>query len=124
MVRLDGLRVFVVEDEFLLSLSLQDDLADAGCSVIGPYATLAAAIEASRRETFDIAVLDVNLDGQPSYPVADELRRRGIPFVLLTGYGIADLPERLAGAPHVSKPYDPNVLLEVIGRAAPRPLPT
>jgi DNA-binding response OmpR family regulator len=121
---LKGLRVFVVEDEFLISLSLQEDLADAGCIVVGPHSTLSMAIEASRTEAFDIAVLDVNLNGEPSYPLVDELRMRGIPFVLLTGYGAADLPERLGSAPRLPKPYDPAILLAVIERAAPRPPPT
>ena len=118
MRQLEGLRVFVVEDEFLLSLALEDDLVTAGCSVVGPFSTLASAIEASRREPFDLAILDVNLHGEAIFPLADELRERGVPFVLLTGYGAADLPQRFTASPRLSKPYDPAVLVGEVLRAS------
>ena len=61
---LDGLRVLIVEDEFLLAMSLEDDLRSAGCAPIGPFANLADATQATRREEFDLAILDVNLNGR------------------------------------------------------------
>ena len=91
---MNGLRVLIVEDEFLLAMSLEDDLVSAGCSPVGPFSNLASAIEATRREEFDLAILDVNLNGEPIYPLADELLSRRKPFVLVTGYGAASLPER------------------------------
>jgi DNA-binding NtrC family response regulator len=117
----DGLRVLVVEDEVLLALALEDDLVSAGCTVIGPFRTLASATEACRRERFDLATLDVNLGGELVYPLADELVARRMPFVLITGYGSADLPERFRTLPRLTKPYDPVVLIREIRRAMARP---
>jgi CheY-like chemotaxis protein len=88
--------------------------------VVGPFSTLAGAIEASSTEQFDLAILDVNLNGVPIFPLADQLRGQGKPFILLTGYGAADLPERFAKAPRVGKPCDPAILLKEIQRAAPK----
>jgi DNA-binding response OmpR family regulator len=118
VAKLEGLRVLVVEDEFLIGLSLQEDLADAGCVVLGPFSTLATAAEALRQEQFDVAVLDVNLYGLPSFPLLEELDARSKPFILLTGYGAADLPKRFAAAPRVGKPYEPALLLKEVKRAA------
>ena len=64
----------------------------AGCAPIGPFANLADATQATRREDFDLAILDVNLDGEAIYPLAEELLSRAKPFVLLTGYGAESLP--------------------------------
>lgn len=105
-----GVRVFVVEDEILLALTLEDDLREAGFAMLGPYTTLANALQASRRENFDLALLDVNLHGEAVFPLADELIARNIPVVLLTGYGAADLPERFRVLPRLQKPYEPSVL--------------
>jgi len=114
-----GLRVLIVEDEFLLALSLEDDLVSAGCVTIGPFANLADATEATRREDFDLAILDVNLNGEVIYPLADELQSRAKPFVLLTGYGAESLPPHFRHLPRLPKPYDFASLLKEIGRALP-----
>ena len=116
---LDGLRVLIVEDEFLLAMSLEDDLVAAGCAPIGPFANLADAIEATRREEFDLAILDVNLNGEAIYPLAEELLSRRKPFVLLTGYGAESLPERFRRLPRLPKPYDLANLIKEMGRAVP-----
>lgn len=115
-----GKRVFVVEDEVLLALSLEDDLHDAGFSMLGPYTTLANALQASRYESFDLALLDVNLHGQAVFPLADELIARNVPVVLLTGYGAADLPERYRALPRLQKPYEPSMLLRELHRLVSR----
>lgn len=119
---LKGLRVLVVEDEFLLAISLQEDLQDLGCIIVGPFCDLTGAIEASRREAFDVAILDINVNGRPVYPLADELVARGLPALLLTGYGAADLPERFRAWPRVAKPYDLAVLAKEVARAAGKSL--
>jgi DNA-binding response OmpR family regulator len=109
-------RIFVAEDEFLLAVMLEDDLRQNGFAVVGPFTRLEQAREAAATEDFDLALLDVNMNGQMAYPVADTLVARQIPFIFLTGYGRAALPEHLRGARCVPKPYDPAVLIEEVKR--------
>src|SRR3712207_9125461 len=90
---LQGVRVLVVEDEAAISLLLEDMLLDFGCEVVGPAARLAAALDAVQRERLDLAILDVNVAGEPIYPGAEALLERSGPFVVFTGYrspGIQD----------------------------------
>jgi DNA-binding response OmpR family regulator len=114
---LEGLRILVAEDEFLLATQLEDELLAAGCDVLGPYPSVAEARQAVRDMTFDLALLDVNLRGELIFSVADELRARAIPILLLSGYSPANLPERFRTLPRVAKPYDQRVLLREIRRA-------
>ena len=113
------MRVLVAEDEFLLSIQLEDDLRTAGCSIVGPFSTLEKATLAARRERFDLAVLDINLNGDRVYPLADELWARGVPFIFLSGYLPADLPERFRKSPQIAKPHDPAALIKAIRAAVP-----
>lgn len=113
---LRGTRIMIVEDEVFFGIQIHDDLAAAGCAPLGPYTSLAAASAAVRQEKFDFAVLDLNLNGELAYPLADDLTGRGIPFLFLTGYGAATLPERLRSARRIAKPYDPAALLKEIAR--------
>lgn len=112
-------RIFVAEDEYLLALLLEDDLAAAGCHIVGPFTTLPAAIRAAHTQCFDGAVLDVNLHGEMVFPLADELMRSRIPFIFLTGYGVADLPRRFHEVPRIAKPHDPQVLARELGKLVP-----
>src|SRR3954453_5795965 len=84
-----GARVLVVEDEFLLACSLEDDLTAFGYAVVGPVSSVAAARERIGREAVDAAVLDVNLSGAMVFPLADELVALRIPIIFLSGYGLA-----------------------------------
>jgi CheY-like chemotaxis protein len=102
---LNGLRVLVVEDEAAISLLLEDMLLDFGCEVIGPAARLTAALEAVSREPIDLAILDVNVAGEPIYPVADALAERRIPFVFSTGYGSAGIKDAYRDRPVLQKPF-------------------
>ncbi len=111
---LSGKRILVVEDEFFLGYLLEEDLKAAGATVLGPMNTLARALESATSETFDVAILDVNLSGQMIYPAADKLRERGVPFMFLSGYGWADFPERFRETPRVAKPYELKVLMQVL----------
>lgn len=115
--RLQGLRVLIVEDEFLVGMLLEEDLRAAGCSLFGPIPDLAKAVEISRGQALDLAILDINLRGEMVYPLADELLARGVPVLFLSGYGSADLPERMRAVPRVAKPYEPGALLREIERA-------
>lgn len=102
---LTGCRILVVEDEAAISMLLEDMLLDFGCEVVGPAARLASALEMVREEAFDLAILDVNLAGEPIYPVAQALAERGLPFVFSTGYGSAGIAEAFRDRPVVQKPF-------------------
>jgi DNA-binding response OmpR family regulator len=78
---LEGLRVLVVEDDYLISLLFDDMLTSAGCVVVGPLPRLTDALEAAAKERCDAAVLDVNLGGERVYPVAKILAERHVPFI-------------------------------------------
>ncbi len=110
---LQGTRVLVVEDEALISMMLEDFLAEIGCEVVATAARLEEAIERARTVTIDVAVLDINLAGKVSYPVAEILLQRSIPFLFATGYGTAGLPETLRNAQVLSKPF----MLDQLSRA-------
>jgi DNA-binding response OmpR family regulator len=112
--KLDGIRILVVEDEFLVASLIQAVLEDAGCVVSGPIGRLSKAIDAARVDDCDAAVLDVNLGGQRVFPVAEELSRRHIPFVVVTGYATASLPAPLAGCPILRKPFRNQQLLSAL----------
>jgi two-component system, response regulator PdtaR len=113
-----GRLVLVVEDEFLIALDLEQLLRRHGWRVLGPAATVAAALRLLAGETPDVAVLDVDLRGEPVTPVAAELRARGVPFVLASAYGgHGPTAAALAGAPAVGKPTDERRLLAALARA-------
>jgi CheY-like chemotaxis protein len=102
---LQGRRVLVVEDELMIAMLVEDMLADLGCAVVGPAHELASALELAKEGGIDAALLDVNLAGQPVFPVADALRAKGIPSIFSTGYGEAGLRDCDAGAPVLQKPF-------------------
>src|SRR5689334_18479465 len=102
---LAGLRVLVVEDEFLVATLVEDMLTSAGCVVWGPIPRLAEALDAAHRGTFDAAVLDVNLSGDRIDPVADVLSRRNVPFFFVTGYSTGALPAVHGTRPRLCKPF-------------------
>ena len=101
---LDGRRVLVIEDESLVAMLIQDTLADIGCEVVGSASRFAEAISKASGLSFDVAILDVNLNGQQTFPIAEALSERGVAFVWATGYGEESLPESLK-APVLPKPF-------------------
>jgi CheY-like chemotaxis protein len=113
---LSGRRILVVEDEMLVSMLVTDILEDYGCIVLGPATRLQAALDAAARDTFDAALLDVNLAGSRVFPVADLLATRGIPFVFVSGYGDTDIDAPHEGRPVVQKPFSPDALGEALSR--------
>lgn len=112
---LQGLRVLVVEDEMMVSMLIEDMLADLGCTVVGPASRLEEAMDLAGSAELDCAVLDVNLGGQPIFPLADQLRERGAPFAFATGYGDAGLREVDRGTPVLQKPFREGDLARVLG---------
>lgn len=109
-------RILVVEDEMMIAMLLEDILADFGYEVVGPYARVAEAVDAARRQELDAAILDVNLDGERVYPVAEALDARSIPFLFATGYGEAALTGPWTGRLALRKPFHPNELGKLLSR--------
>ena len=115
---LAGLRLLVVEDMALVADMIREELVQAGAEVVGPVARLAAAEKAAQTEQLDGALLDVNLAGVWSFPVADVLRRRNIPFLLLTGYNVGTAwPIDMQTAPRLAKPFVPDELIRAVANA-------
>ena len=102
---LDGLTVLVVEDESIISFLLEDMLVTLGCGDVCHAGSVATALNRIGDEPPDIAVLDVNLAGEPAFPIAEALKELGVPFVFATGYGAAGLPLDWAAHPVVQKPF-------------------
>ncbi len=102
---LTGARVFVVEDEALVLLELEDLLADLGCKVAGSALRLEDALPLAQALQSDVAVLDVNVGGKRIDPVAEALASRDIPFIFVTGYERNVLPAAFQDRPLLTKPY-------------------
>ena len=95
--------VLLVEDEMMICLDIECMLKDFGCTVVGPAATVSKALTLIATEQIDLAMLDVNLGRERSYPIADRLTLLGIPFLLSTGYAEIDAP--YDACPKLQKPY-------------------
>jgi CheY-like chemotaxis protein len=104
---LAGRRILVVEDDPLIAMLEEDLMLRLGCEVIGPAATLAEALALAATSSPQGALLDVNLQGEAVFPVADLLARAGVPFVFVTGYGERGLPPAHAGRVTIQKPFNP-----------------
>lgn len=111
-------RILLAEDEMLVAMLLEDILIDQGHALIGPLAHLDRALQAAQHEAFDLAILDVNLNGQEIYPVAEVLMERGIPFAFSTGYGAQGLAERWQKHPTLQKPYHRDELYRMVDELA------
>jgi CheY-like chemotaxis protein len=115
----EGRRVLVVEDEMLIVLVIEETLLELGVEIVGPAAHLDAALRLAKEAPFDAAVLDINIGGGNSYPVADILLERRIPFVLCSGYGDWALETRHRNQLHLTKPFTASDLevrvLELLG---------
>jgi CheY-like chemotaxis protein len=103
--RFSGRRALLVEDEPIVAWLLKDMLVDLGCSVVGPAADVNQALAMIDAQSIDVAVLDVNLRGQMSYPIADVLVARGVPFVFSTGYDKDRLLDGYRTFPALQKPF-------------------
>lgn len=107
-------RVLIVEDEMLIGMLLEDMLADLGHEVVAVVPRLKDALAAVQSKTFDLAILDVHLQGESAFPVADALIARNVPFVFATGYGERGLPEAYRERPVLQKPFARDDLERVL----------
>lgn len=107
-------RVLIVEDEVLLAMDLEEMLTDIGHTVVGQATRVGKAIKLAREIDLDFAVLDINVAGTMSFPVADILRERGIPFAFATGYGVDGRRDGYRGLPVLQKPYAQGDLERII----------
>lgn len=108
------IRVLVVEDEQLIAMMTEDMLEEIGCRVVATAHSLSSAVELAQSVEMDLAVLDVNLKGQESYPVADQLRKQGVPVIFLTGFGERGIAERFKEVPVLTKPFTQDALREMV----------
>jgi DNA-binding NtrC family response regulator len=112
---LGGRRLLLVEDDYLIAADLAASLAEMGALVIGPMSSIDDALDAiASSDRIDAAVLDVNLNGQRIYPVADALREHDVPFVFTTGYEAEVLPPAYRAVPRCDKPIDISRLIELL----------
>lgn len=116
---LASLRVLVVEDDYFIADDMARALLSLGAELLGPVATGEEALALLSSESkIDIAVLDINLRGQPVFPLAEQLRAQNIPFVFATGYDEAAVPEAFSDVPRWEKPFDAHVLARMLPRLA------
>lgn len=115
---LAGCRILVVEDDMMIAMLIEDVLGDHGCRIVGPASRVATAMQLIAEEALDIALLDVNLNGEDSYPVAEELARLGVPFVFATGYGAGSVRQGYAPCAVLQKPFDPDELCTCLADVA------
>ena len=108
-------RALVVEDEVIVGMLLEDMLGELGCEVVAISTHLEEALQLARTLDFDFALLDINLDGKQSFPVADVLRERQVPFLFATGYGAKILKPPYSGTPTLQKPFQLGDLERMIG---------
>jgi CheY-like chemotaxis protein len=114
-----GKRIMVVEDEVIVAMLIEDMLVDLGYDVVALTTHLEEALTYARTMPLDLAVLDINLNGTMSFPVADVLRERGIPFVFATGYGTRVLQAPYTGTPTLQKPFQLTELQRTLALTEP-----
>jgi CheY-like chemotaxis protein len=113
-----GKRVLVVEDEMMIRMLLEGMLEDLGHSVAAEAGTIDEALALAKKADFDIALLDVNLNGKPITPVVQILVNRSLPFIFASGYGQRGVPDAYRGSPTLQKPFQVEALAEAIKAAS------
>lgn len=116
-----GKRVLVVDDEPMIRLLLDDMLTDLGYAMAAEAGRLEEALTVAKHGEFDLAILDVNLDGEPITPVVNVLIERGVPFVFVSGYARRGLPEEHRQMPLLQKPFQADGLARALAAVAAKP---
>jgi CheY-like chemotaxis protein len=115
-VSLKDKHVLIVEDQYLIATDLSSALAGLGGVIVGPVASSAAARAEMARTRIDLAFLDINLNHEMVFPLADELELRGIPFIFATGHNTAIVPERFKSKLRLEKPFTSLSVQEAVRR--------
>jgi CheY-like chemotaxis protein len=114
MTGVSGLKVFLVEDESLVALMIEDMLERLGCETVASISRVSKALESAAHMEIDLAILDVNVNGETVFPVAELLRSRQLPLIFSTGYGTNGLPNEFRGTPVLGKPFSDEELRRAI----------
>lgn len=115
-----GKRVLVVEDESMIRLLLDGMLTELGYTMAAEAGRLDEAVTMAKKGGFDLAILDVNLNGHPITPVVEILVERGVPFVFASGYGRRGIPEEFGRVPLLQKPFQADALALALAAVAPK----
>ena len=110
-------RILIVEDEYLIRLLLEDMVVELGYEIAGVASNFNEGKTQAETAAFDLAILDVNIDGVQVFPIAEVLRKRNLPFVFITGYGAQGLPENYRQSPTLQKPFQMNDLKRTLATA-------
>jgi CheY-like chemotaxis protein len=113
------LRVLIVEDEMLVAMNIEDMLLELGHEVTGIASRLEHALALAQEGAFDVAMLDVNLAGSPSFPIAEIMEKRGIPYLFATGYGVAGIEKCYRHHPVLQKPFRAQELADLLDHIGP-----
>lgn len=113
-MELSGQRILIVEDEAVIAMLLEDQLEELGCVVVGAVSSVAEALSAIECQPMDAAVLDLNLRGERSYPIAEALAARGTPYLFITGYGNQGLDPEYQDKPVLQKPFTSSALQQAL----------
>ncbi|HSZ76602.1 MAG TPA: response regulator [Chthoniobacterales bacterium] len=114
---LSNRKVLVVEDEMMIAMLIEDMLDEFGCKLVGPATNVPRALELIGKESIDVAVLDLNLDGKDTYAIADALQRKSVPFIFATGYGSTGLRQEYGNRPVLQKPFQARDLSTALTEA-------
>lgn len=109
-----GLRVFVVEDEPVMRMLVVDMIEELGCRVVAEAGDIGEAVKLAQSSDFDLAILDVNLQGKMASSAAELIQARGLPLIFATGYGAAGLPAQFRDHAVVQRPFEIKALAAAI----------
>jgi CheY-like chemotaxis protein len=114
MIQFSGVRVLLVEDEGTVAMMIEDMLAELGCELVASVGSLAKALRIASDEQIDVAILDVNVAGEPVFVVAEVLRGRGVPILFSTGYGAVGIGAEFKCHPVLGKPFSQTELQQML----------
>ena len=115
-----SVRVLLIEDEAIIAIMVASVIRGLGFKLVGPAARLDHALALVAEGEFDCAILDVNIRGGDTYPVADLLIERDCPFVMASGYSNVSIPKHLLGRTRLTKPYSIDALEDELMRLSER----